>query len=687
VKITILAGALIATLTSGIVAAQYNPSSSTAPDSSLNFNLVKIYSWNEFSDVALQGDYAYCSYGGGMMILDVSDSTRPAYVSELDFPHDWAQAIAVSGDYAYLCRGGDLHIIDVSDPFNPSVESTIGLPSPNYAIEVIDTLAYVTGLEIVNIADPQSPYLMGSLYGYINPFDVVVDDTIAYMVTGDSELMRGAVLIIGIADPNNPYLISVLETEDELWSIALLDNYAYILPAYGSTMIIVDITDPQAPYEAASYPITGTDIEIQGLLAYVAGGDVRVLSLYYPLSPELINVTETPGSPWELALTNGLVYVADGYAGLQVYDKGDPDNLVRIGGYVPPVAANDIVVEGEFAYIAGVGLKVLDVVPYYKVNLVGNCDVSDTLFHIALSDTFAYLTSDSDLYIIDIADPRNPYELGTWHSFTHLNDVAASGGKAIVTGHDSDLIILNVSDPQAPFVESVYEYWPLHGAYGVGISGDLAYYLGGGLTIVNISNPQTPYQEGNAFLGGWPWSLDMMGNYAYVGSADVELMTGYLMTVNIENPQSPYSEGRVQTYYEPISLATDGNYAFVGEYERVEAFYISDPQNPQPAGYYSNHGMYSGIAVSGGFVHAVDSYKYLMFSFDAPVCGDANNDESVDIGDAVFIIQYIFMGGTPPEPICQADPNDDDMVNIGDAVYLINYIFRDGPPPVENCCQ
>jgi hypothetical protein len=68
------------------------------------------------------------------------------------------------------------------------------------------------------------------------------------------------------------------------------------------------------------------------------------------------------------------------------------------------------------------------------------------------------------------------------------------------------------------------------------------------------------------------------------------------------------------------------------------------------------------------------------------VCGDANGDEQVNIGDAVFIIAYVFKGGPPPEPLCPGDANGDGQVNIGDAVYLIAYVFKGGPPPNEDCC-
>ncbi len=66
---------------------------------------------------------------------------------------------------------------------------------------------------------------------------------------------------------------------------------------------------------------------------------------------------------------------------------------------------------------------------------------------------------------------------------------------------------------------------------------------------------------------------------------------------------------------------------------------------------------------------------------DAIICGDADADGAVNIGDAVYLINYIFKGGPPPL-MWAADANGDGAVNIGDAVYLIQYIFQGGPAPV-----
>jgi Bacterial Ig-like domain (group 1)/Dockerin type I domain/von Willebrand factor type A domain len=66
-------------------------------------------------------------------------------------------------------------------------------------------------------------------------------------------------------------------------------------------------------------------------------------------------------------------------------------------------------------------------------------------------------------------------------------------------------------------------------------------------------------------------------------------------------------------------------------------------------------------------------------------CGDANTDFAVNVSDAVYIINYVFVGGPAPTPLYIADANCDDAVNVSDAAYVINYIFVNGPVPCYEC--
>lgn len=64
--------------------------------------------------------------------------------------------------------------------------------------------------------------------------------------------------------------------------------------------------------------------------------------------------------------------------------------------------------------------------------------------------------------------------------------------------------------------------------------------------------------------------------------------------------------------------------------------------------------------------------------------GDANNDGSINVGDAVYIINYVFKGGPAPVPYatCNGDANGDCECNIGDAIYIVNIVFLFGPRAV-----
>ena len=63
------------------------------------------------------------------------------------------------------------------------------------------------------------------------------------------------------------------------------------------------------------------------------------------------------------------------------------------------------------------------------------------------------------------------------------------------------------------------------------------------------------------------------------------------------------------------------------------------------------------------------------------IYGDANGDGKVTVSDAIYLINYLFKGGPPPDPLEAGDADCQSGVNVADVIYLINYLFKGGPPP------
>jgi hypothetical protein len=91
------------------------------------------------------------------------------------------------------------------------------------------------------------------------------------------------------------------------------------------------------------------------------------------------------------------------------------------------------------------------------------------------------------------------------------------------------------------------------------------------------------------------------------------------------------------------------------------------------------------VPPAGDFILKAQDGDVIVPVFVPARTGDASGDGNVDIADAVYLIAYIFSGGSAPAPLLAGDASCDGSVDISDAVYLISYIFSGGPAPCGLC--
>lgn len=81
----------------------------------------------------------------------------------------------------------------------------------------------------------------------------------------------------------------------------------------------------------------------------------------------------------------------------------------------------------------------------------------------------------------------------------------------------------------------------------------------------------------------------------------------------------------------------------------------------------------------------IPHFNPIQIHIQPALSGDVNHDGQVDIGDIVFLINYLFKHSIAPDPIESGDVNGDCVVDVGDVVYLINYLFKNGAVPQSGC--
>ncbi len=390
------------------------------------------------NDVVVHGRYAYTADLYGLTIYDVLDPTAPEKVGELLLPREaYGLDIALVGStlYAYVADDSSgLIIVNVTDPTAPS-EAGRYLPSTS-APDVRDVAVTVSGstvtahvvgrwvgLEIVDVTDPANPQRIGYSHDPWTALRLVLEDGYDYVADGSDGLR-----IIDVSDPANPQLVTTFMPSSGLaLDVAVVkgegSSTAYVA---GGTLVAVDVTDPARPRETGSCTLPGSAQAValspDGATAYVADDD-HGLQIVETGHMTITGSWEGTGKAGSVAVVDTTAYVGDSEEGLFLVDVdlSDPSNPSELGHLETPGHAEQVVVSGDYAYVADgpAGLVIVDVSDADAPVTVGRCDTPGWAYDVALGTTpggpVAYVADGSQGFtVVDIATPANPVSLGQY---------------------------------------------------------------------------------------------------------------------------------------------------------------------------------------------------------------------------------------------------------------------------------
>ncbi|MFH2054750.1 MAG: aryl-sulfate sulfotransferase [bacterium] len=165
-------------------------------------------------------------------------------------------------------------------------------------------------------------------------------------------------------------------------------------------------------------------------------------------------------------------------------------------------------------------------------------------------------------------------------------------------------------------------------------------------------------------------------------SADSVVVSATVETDNVLTSVLLYAD--LGEGFVSMPMFDDGNHHDSLAHDRLYAAVLPPAAPETIVRYYLTTADNIGSSVADPPLAPEVTYRYLVAPAEY-LCGDADGNEIVNITDAVFLINYIFNSGPPPDPELSGDTNCDGVANVTDAVYLIQYIFSSGPAPCAGC--
>lgn len=136
------------------------------PAQGANMELISHLGGNNY-DIAIAGNYAYLGQGQDLVVLNITDDTKPLEVGRVTTP-SMVYGVTVSGDTAYVANeNSGLTIINISKVFLPQITGNKTIDGITYDVMLSGNNACVigsNGLSIIDVSNSSSPVLV-STYG------------------------------------------------------------------------------------------------------------------------------------------------------------------------------------------------------------------------------------------------------------------------------------------------------------------------------------------------------------------------------------------------------------------------------------------------------------------------------------------------------------------------------------------
>jgi hypothetical protein len=451
------------------------------------------FSWSG-EDIVSNENLLYVAAGAdGLRIIDVQDPSSPVEVGRLKTAYP-SKEIEIKGDQVYIADASTLHVVDVTDPARPvelnrivDYERLLNMVVHKNLLLIYDAselMVYdISNPEMLVELDYEFPNINSSLLSQIPTMDDgLISIAYPFYISFDKKYkildyqeFQFHFLWNSWNDPSlgNSNMIEESHIygdlfEEEVGNISITGDFAFI--STGNKVSVFDISDQEKPREIVDldYKVRYRSLKavVQKDLAYLlvmvneSKSGMVVLDISDMESPNELGSIMTPGDAVDLLIEGDYAYIADYEHGVRIVDISDPKNLVEVGHFDDSGQASKIVLKNNILYLAEKlgGFVVIDVsdphAPKQIAKFQHRNDGQATAVEIV--NDLAYVAWNSGLQIVDISDAYKPEMIFEGLDGQIFEDIEIKDNYAIFTertswgNSPSVLSIYDISNPKAP---------------------------------------------------------------------------------------------------------------------------------------------------------------------------------------------------------------------------------------------
>jgi len=415
----------------------------------------------------------------GIVVISIADPDQPAILHTIEMtsrPRD----VAVSGNLlAVADQENLLQLYTMITPQQFEIRGSVyNQSSYSNRLAFHDGLllygGYGGGLGIINLDDPDLPYVQGQHYSTFGGFGALT------MIGNRLVAANSAVDLLDFTTAELPPLLGSADVPGYNRDLAIYGNYAYVSNNNDDGLRIIDLNDPSTPIiEVLDSSIVAGDIAVHGEYLYVTGVDVGVdvYSLQDPASPQRVNtvvggaavhlsfrdnfmiltgynllflydltIPDAPQVLFSRSISGVLsadiqgqyLFIATGYQdGIQVWDFSSLSNPHQVSSYdTEHFGPKGVFADGQYLYVSNAeyrkGFVVLDISDPLNIQQAAQLPLRvSTVPPLIINHTVYWCSDRGPIQLVDIQDPTNPQQFACIGYQSDYIDLDVHGGKLV----------------------------------------------------------------------------------------------------------------------------------------------------------------------------------------------------------------------------------------------------------------